>query len=275
LYQGELSGEIIQVGKNVKTLKRGDRVMAMMGWGGLQEKVVLSPSKCVLIPPNMSFATAAAFPMNYGTSMHALRDRGEVKPGDWVLVLGAAGGVGLTAIEISKVLGAKVIAACSTPEKAAICKSFGADEVILYSKENLKERVAEITGGNGVDVCYDAVGGSMAEPALRSMAWRGRYLVVGFVGGIPKIPLNLTLLKGCQIVGVFWGNFTAKEPEKYEDDMKTLSKWIMEGKLHPERTVTKTWSFENAGQAIKALENRTILGKAVVVVGGEEKLSKL
>ena len=258
---------VAEVGSGVANLQPGDRVVGMTGWGGLQERVVLPANKAMRIPAGLDFAAAAALTMTYGTSIHALMDRGELKKGETVLVLGAAGGVGLAAVEISKAMGARVIAACSTKEKAETCRRFGADEVILYSSENLKQRVSELTGGDGVDVVYDAVGGEHAEPALRSMAWRGRYLVIGFVGGIPKIPLNLTLLKGCDVRGVFWGSFTSREPERFARDLDQLARWIREDKIHPGKCITETHPLEGAAEAIGRLENRQVAGKSVVVMG--------
>ena len=263
---GEVAGVVSAVGAGVKGVAAGDRVVAMLGWGGLQEKVVVGAAKALKIPAGLDFVSAAALTMTYGTTIHALADRGELKKGETLLVLGAAGGVGVAAIEIGKAMGARVIAACSTPEKAALCREFGADEVVIYSKENLKQRVSELTNGEGADVVYDAVGGEHAEPALRSTAWRGRYLVIGFVGGIPKIPLNLTLLKGCDVRGVFWGAFTSREPEKFARDLDQLATWIRQDKIHPGKAVTETWPLEKAAEAVGRLESRQVRGKAVVVL---------
>ena len=260
---GELAGTIISVGSKVKSLKPGDRIATMSGFGAFQEKIVINESGCIPIPDFISTEVAAGLFFTYGTSIHALKDRGELKPGETVLILGASGGVGVAAIEISKALGATVIAAASTSEKLAVCKKFGADHLINYSEENLKARVAELTGGKGVDVVYDAVGGQHAEPALRSMAWRGRYLVIGFVGGIPKIPLNLTLLKGCSIVGVFWGMFTGRESESFQADLQQLMRWIGEKKLKPE--VTGRFPLKDAPKAIGMMAERKVVGKYVVV----------
>ena len=264
---GEIAGDVVKVGKAVKEFKVGDRVMALTGWGGMQERIVLRPEKLLRLPKELSYEAGAGYVFNYGTTIHALRDRGQLKAGETVLVLGAAGGLGVTAIEVAKAMGAKVIAACSTEDKAQVCRSFGADDVILYTKEKIKDRVAEITGGNGVDVVYDAVGGEYAEPALRSMAWRGRYLVLGFVAGIPKIPLNLTLLKGCSVNGVFWGSFTNREPEAFAADVEQLHAWVRQGKIHPDKTITETWPMDKAAEAIGRLEQRKVKGKAVVVMG--------
>lgn len=267
---GEVAGTIVQVGPGVKKWKQGDRVAALTGWGGFQEYIVVAQEKCISVG-SMPSEVAAGFIMTYGTGIHALRDRGELKAGDWCLILGASGGVGVAAIELSKAMGAKVIACASSDDKLQLCKKFGADYVINYSTENLKARVAEITQNHGADVCYDAVGGVHAEPALRSMAWRGRYLVVGFVGGIPKIPLNLTLLKGCSIVGVFWGSFAGREPEAFDDDVKTLMKWYAEGKLKP--STTQSFALQDTPLAISQLAERKVLGKIVVVM--DKKPSKM
>ena len=267
---GEFAGRVIARGDKAKKLNIGDRIVALPGWGAFQEKAVISEDKCIKIPTSMPSLVAAGFLFTYGTSIHALKDRGQLKVGQTCLILGAAGGVGIAAIEISKALGATVIAAASTKEKLEVCKKFGADYVINYTEENLKNRVMEITKSVGVDVVYDAVGGSHAEPAIRSMAWRGRYLVIGFVGGIPKIPLNLTLLKGCSIVGVFWGSFTNREPQAFEDDVKTLVKWYEEKRIKP--APTQVFSLQEAPKAIGLLEDRKIMGKAVVVCDSKAKL---
>jgi NADPH2:quinone reductase len=207
----ELAGVVSAVGEGVTNTRVGDRVIASTGWGAFAEKVKAQAKKVIPIPDGVGFDTAAAFILTYGTSYHALVDRGTLKAGETLLVLGAAGGVGLAAIEIGKALGARVIAAASTPEKLAVCREHGADELINYTTEDLRERLKALTGGKGPDVVYDPVGGSFAEPAFRSIAWRGRYLVIGFANGeIPRLPLNLALLKGASIVGVFWGDFPAR-----------------------------------------------------------------
>jgi len=260
---GEAAGTVTKVGPGVTHLKVGDRVAIMPGHGAFQEYLIANEEQCIKVPDFMPTDIAAGLFFTYGTSLHALKDRGEVKPGDTVLILGASGGVGVAAIEISKALGAKVIAAASTPEKLEVCKKFGADMFINYSTENLKTKVAELTGGRGVDVVYDAVGGPHAEPALRSMAWRGRYLVIGFVAGIPKIPLNLALLKGCSIVGVFWGMFTAREREAFQADIQLLMKWYGEKKLKP--IVTARYPLKDAPLAIGEMANRKVVGKVIVV----------
>jgi NADPH2:quinone reductase len=211
----------------------------------------------------MDFATAAAFGLTYATSEHALVDRGALKAGETLLVLGAAGGVGLAAIEIGKILGARVIACASTDEKLAVCRAHGADETINYATEDLRERIKALTGGTGCDVVYDPVGGPYTEPALRSIAWRGRLLVVGFAAGeIPKIPLNLTLLKGCSIVGVFWGDWARREPAHFAEAMARLDAWYAEGKLKPH--ISATFPLERAADALTLMASRKVTGKVVL-----------
>jgi NADPH2:quinone reductase len=212
----------------------------------------------------MDFSTAAAFGLTYATSEHALVDRGALKAGETLLVLGAAGGVGLAAIEIGKILGARVIACASTADKLDVCRQHGADETINYATEDLRERIKALTAGNGPDVVYDPVGGPYTEPALRSIAWRGRLLVVGFAAGeIPKIPLNLTLLKGCSIVGVFWGEFTRREPQRFAESMQQLGRWYAQGRLKPH--VSETFPLERAADALTLMAERRVTGKIVLL----------
>jgi len=214
----------------------------------------------------MDFVSAAAFGLTYATSEHALCDRGALKAGETLLVLGAAGGVGIAAIEIGKALGARVIACASTDDKLAICREHGADDGINYATEDLRERIKSLTGGKGPDVVYDPVGGPYTEPALRSIAWRGRLLVVGFAAGeIPKIPLNLTLLKGCSIVGVFWGEFTRREPQRFAQAMEKLARWFAEGKLKPH--ISGTFPLERAADALTLMAERKVKGKVVLTAG--------
>src|SRR6476659_2756734 len=230
----EMAGVVKSVGPGVTTAKPGDSVMAFTTYGAFAEEVKTEARRLLPLPRKMDFATAAAFGLTYATSDHALRDRGALRPGETLLVLGAAGGVGLAAIEIGKLIGARVIACASTDEKLAVCRAHGADETINYSSEHLRERISELTGGTGPDVIYDPVGGVYTEPALRSIAWRGRLLVVGFAAGdIPRVPLNLVLLKGCSIVGVFWGNFTRREPAGFLNQMRQLGEWYAEGRINP------------------------------------------
>lgn len=262
----ELAGVIKSVGEGVTRFKPGDKVIAFTGAGAFAEEAKTEEERLIPMPEGMDFKTAASFILTYGTSDHALRDRGELKAGETLLVLGAAGGVGISAIEIGKALGAKVIACASSAEKLAVCRQHGADELINYSTEDLRERIKAITGGRGVDVVYDPVGGSYTELALRSTTWRGRLLVVGFAAGdIPKIPLNLTLLKGCSIVGVFWGDFTKREPRAFVDSVQQLGRWFREGRLKPH--ITATFPLEKAADALKMMAARQVKGKVVLIVG--------
>jgi NADPH2:quinone reductase len=261
----ELAGVVKAVGDGVTSVKPGDRVMAITGYGAFAEEVKTEARRLLAIPPGMDFATAAAFGLTYGTSDHALVDRGALRAGETLLVLGAAGGVGLAAIEIGKILGARVIACASTDEKLAVCRQHGADETINYATEELRERIKALTGGNGPDVVYDPVGGVYTEQALRSIAWRGRLLVVGFAAGdIPKIPLNLTLLKGCSIVGVFWGDWARREPQHFADAMQRLTRWHAEGKLKPH--ISATFPLERAADALTLMAARKVTGKVVLTV---------
>lgn len=262
----EMAGVVKEVGPGVQKVSPGDKVIAFTTYGAFSEEVKLEASRIVPIPAGMDFKSAAAFLLTYGTSDHALRDRGQLKAGETLLVLGAAGGVGVAAIEIGKALGARVIACASTAEKLAVCREHGADELINYNSEDMRERIKAITGGNGVDVIYDAVGGAYAEPALRSSAWRGRFLVVGFAAGeIPKIPLNLTLLKGCAIIGVFWGDFARREPQAFSASIAQLGRWYAEGKLKPH--VSATFPLEKAADALKLMAARQVKGKVVITIG--------
>jgi len=260
----EVAGIIKAVGENVTHVKPGDAVFAFTVYGGFAEEVKTDAKRLLPIPAGMTFATAAAFGLTYATSDHALRDRGELEAGETLLVLGAAGGVGLAAVEIGKALGARVIACASSDDKLAVCREHGADETINYATEDLRERIKAITGGKGADVIYDPVGGSYTEPALRSIAWRGRLLVVGFAAGdIPKIPLNLTLLKGCAIVGVFWGEFTRREPERFAEEMRQLGHWYAEGRIRPH--ISATYPLDRAADALNDMAQRRVVGKVVLV----------
>jgi len=261
---GEVSGVVQQVGAKVANLKVGDRVLGTPGIGGFAEELAIDARNVVPIPDAMPFDAAAAFLFTYGTSHYALKDRAALQPGETLLVLGAAGGVGLAAVEIGKVMGARVIAAASSAEKLAVCREHGADEGIDYSREDLKERVKALTGGQGADVIYDPVGGDFSEAAFRSIAWQGRFLVIGFAAGpIAKIPLNLVLLKGAQIVGVFWGSFTAREPERHQANIRELMQWYSAGKLKPR--ISATYPFERVAEALGDLAARRVKGKVVVV----------
>src|SRR5471030_1472720 len=262
----EVSGIVKAVGDGVTNVKTGDRVMAITGYGAFAEEVKTEARRLLTIPAGMDFATAAAFGLTYATSDHALVDRGALRAGETLLVLGAAGGVGIAAIEIGKALGARVIACASTDDKLVVCRAHGADDTINYATEDLRERIKALTNGNGADVVYDPVGGSYTELALRSIAWRGRLLVVGFAAGeIPKIPLNLTLLKGCSIVGVFWGDFTRREPERFAEAMARLDRWYAEGKLKPH--ISGTFPLERASEALMLMAARKVTGKVVLTVG--------
>jgi NADPH:quinone reductase len=261
----EVAGIVKAVAGDVTTVKPGDRVMAFTTFGAFAEEVKTDTRHLLPLPAGMDFTTAAAFGLTYATSDHALRDRGQLAAGETLLVLGAAGGVGLAAIEIGKALGARVIACASTDDKLAVCRAHGADDTINYASEDLRERVKALTGARGADVVYDPVGGQYTEPALRSIAWRGRLLVVGFAAGdIPKIPLNLTLLKGCSIVGVYWGEFTRREPQRFADSMQQLGGWYAEGKLKPH--VSDTFPLERAADALTLMANRRVKGKVVLTV---------
>jgi NADPH2:quinone reductase len=264
---GEVAGVVTALGEGVRGVAVGDRVIGSSGWGGFAEEIALEASRVIPIPDAMDFVTASAFLLTYGTSHHALKDRAQLRPGETVLVLGAAGGVGLAAVEIAKVMGARVLAAASTPEKLAVCREHGADELIDYVQEDLKDRVKQLTGGAGVDVVYDPVGGAYSEAALRATAWNGRLLVVGFAAGdIPRIPLNLVLLKGCQIVGVFWGAFTAREPARHRANVEELMAWYQAGKIRPH--VSATYPLERAAAALNDMAERRVTGKVVLVPAG-------
>ena len=259
----ELSGVVKEVGEGVKGFKPGDRVISIAPYGAFAEEVKVDAGRLVPIPEGMDFNSAAAFLFTYGTSDHALRDRAQLKAGETLLVLGAAGGVGLAAIEIGKALGARVIACASSADKLQVCRQHGADDLINYATEDLREKIKELTGGKGVDVVYDPVGGPYTEPALRSTGWRGRLLVVGFAAGdIPKIPLNLPLLKGSSVVGVFWGDFARREPKAFAASIVQLGAWFREGKLKPH--VSRTFALEQAVEALQLMAARKVTGKVVL-----------
>ena len=263
---GEVSGIVKELGEGVNTVKVGDRVIAFTGWGGFAEEVVTEAAKLIPIPGDIDFATAASFTLVFGAAHHALKDRAHIKPGETLLVLGAAGGVGLASVELGKLMGARVIAAASSDEKLEVCKQHGADDVINYTNEDLRERIKTLTGGNGVDVIVDPLGGNYSEPALRSIAWNGRFLVIGFAAGdIPRIPLNLTLLKGCSIVGVFWGSFTEHEPRHNQENLQELLTWLAQGKLKPH--ISATYPLERAADALNDVLNRKVKGKVVLLTG--------
>lgn len=262
---GEVSGVISAVGEGVEGLEAGMRVLAFVGHGGYAEEVVTHAANVVALPAQMDFVTAAAFPITYATSYHALKDRGELRSGETLLVLGAAGGVGLAAVEIGKILGARVIAAASSEAKLALAREHGADALINYGASDLRERIRAETAGKGVDVVYDPVGGAYAEPALRSLAPGGRYLVIGFASGeIPKIALNLLLLKVVSLVGVFWGAFAKAQPQRNAANMAELLAWYTQGRLRPH--VSATFPLTRYREALDAVIQRKALGKVVLVM---------
>ncbi|WP_412460983.1 NADPH:quinone oxidoreductase family protein [Pseudomonas sp. SC11] len=261
---GEAAGVVAAVGEKAGTFKVGQRAMALTGWGAFAEQVAVPHYNALPIPDDMDFTTAAAFSMTYGTSMHALSQRGQLKAGETLLVLGASGGVGLAAVEIGKALGARVIAAASSAEKLAVAQAAGADELIDYSQASLKDEVKRLTGGQGADVIYDPVGGELFDQAVRSLAWNGRLLVVGFASGsIPQLAANLVLLKGAAVLGVFWGAFAQRQPQDNADNFRRLFVWYSEGKLKPR--VSQTYPLAQAGHAIDCLAQRQAVGKLVVI----------
>jgi NADPH2:quinone reductase len=263
---GEVAGTVSQLGEGVSGIRVGDRVLGSTGWGGLAEKVVLDASSTIPVPDGIDLTPACGLLYAYGTAYHALADRAGLRSGETLLVLGAAGGVGLAAVELGAVMGATVIAAASSKEKLELCQDYGAAMTIDYATEDLRTRVRELTGGAGADIVYDPVGGPYSEAALRSTAWEGRFLVIGFAAGdIPKIPLNLPLLKGCSVVGVFWGAFAGREPERNRHNVGELLRLWKEGKLRPH--VSSTYRLEQAAEAIRELADRKAKGKVVVTVG--------
>ena len=267
---GEIAGEVEALGEGVAGWAVGDRLIAVPGWGGLVEKIAIDAKSAFRLPDHRSFTDGAALLLTYATSIHALYDRGDLKAGETLLVLGAAGGVGLAAVELGKALGARVIAAVSSEEKAQAARDAGADQAIVYPRgpfdkdgsKALAQMFKDAVGPNGADVIYDPVGGDYAEPALRSIAWLGRYLVVGFPAGIPKLPLNLTLLKSCDVRGVFWGAYAARDSKANAAHVATLFKLWDEGNISP--LVSAAYPLERGGEAIAALAARSVIGKVVV-----------
>ncbi len=260
---GEVAGVVTAVGDGVDGWSVGDRVVGGLGTtGGYAEKLAIPAKGARRLPDSVDFEIATGLNYAYGTTLYALKHRAHLQPGETMLVLGAGGALGVSAVEVGKLLGARVIAAASTEEKLDLCRERGADDTINYSTENLKERAKELTGGQGVDVVYDAVGGDKAEQALRAIAWEGRFLVIGFTGGIPSIPLNLTLLKGCQIVGVFYGAMTTRQPELNAEISDELIELVASGELRPH--VSASYPLERAGEALRALMDRTAVGKVVI-----------
>ena len=265
----ELAGVVKEVGAGVTSVAPGDRVMAALGVGAFAEEVAIDAAKLHRIPDPMSFEEASALLFTYGTCEHALVDRGSLQPGETLLVLGASGGIGTAAIDVGVALGARVIACASSEEKLAICREHGAAETIDYAHEDLRDRIKMLTDGQGVDVVCDAVGGPYSEPALRSTAWRGRFLVVGFAAGeIPKIPLNLVLLKGCAIVGVFWGDFMRREPALFIESVRNVCQWYVEGKVKPH--ISEVLPLDRAAEALQKMTSRQVTGKIVLRVGSAE-----
>jgi NADPH2:quinone reductase len=260
---GEVAGTVRGVGAGVTGFAVGDRVAATMLHGAFAEQVSVPEASAAKLPDSVSFEIGASLLLTYATTMHALVDRARLQPGESLLVLGAAGGVGTAAVEIGKCLGARVIAAASSPEKLAHCVDHGADAAIDYTREDLKER-AKVLSGGGVNVIYDPVGGDLSEAALRAIAWEGRHLVIGFASGvIPKIPANLLLLKGCQAVGVFWGSFAMREPQRNRAHAERVLGWLAEGKVRPH--IDAIYPFEQAGEALARIERRDVKGKLVLI----------
>ena len=264
----ELSGVVSEIGNDVRNVQVGQRVVATPGVGGFAEHVVVDESKVIALPNSMTMEQGASLTLTYGTSLNALQNCAELKNGETLLILGASGGVGAAAIEIGKIMGAKVIAAASSQDKLNFCKNLGADECINYDSDDLKKRVAEITNGKGVDVVYDAVGGSYSETALRSLGWRGRYLVVGFAAGsIPKIPLNLVLLSERKISGVFWGEWVRRNPQDHLKNMQLLESWFTQGLIRP--LVTISYPLDQAKEAINHLASRKAMGKVIIEINAK------
>jgi len=268
----EIAGVVKALGEGVTRFKPGDRVIASTGNGGMQEQVLADPGRCIPMPDGMDFETGSGLILTYGTSHYALKDRARLKEGETLVVLGAAGGVGLAAVELGKVMGARVVAGASSQEKVDVAKAHGADDGFVYpsgklsrdQQKEFSEQIKQATGGKGADVLYDPVGGDYAEPAVRAMAWEGRYLVIGFTAGIPSVPLNLTLLKSCDIQGVFWGAFTARNPKRNQEHLAEIMRWTVEGKLKPH--ISARFPLARAGEAIRMLQDRKALGKVVVTM---------
>lgn len=262
----EVAGEVLSVGDKIKHVRPGDRVAAMLPVGGYAEQAVAPGEAVMSLPRGMDFVEAAAFPLVYGTVMHALKQRGALKAGETLLVLGAAGGVGLAAVQLGKLMGAHVIAAASTDDKLALCREHGADETVNYSQQSLKDTVKKLTKGQGADVIFDPVGGALGLECLSCINWNGRYLVIGFAaGGIPEIAANRLLLKGAAAVGVFWGAFVAREPKLNFENFEQMLAWHAEGKLKPH--VSKTYPLAEAAQALNDMLARKVTGKVVLVPG--------
>lgn len=262
---GEIAGVVESLGPGVTSVAVGDRVAAAVGYGGAREKVVVGADALIPIPASVSDEVASAVSVTFGTAIHGLKDRGRVKSGETVAILGASGGAGQAAIEIAKAMGARVIAAASSNDKLEICRALGADEVVNYDVVDLKEALKTLTGGRGVDVVYDCVGGPYAEPAVRALAWQGRFLVVGFAAGdIPKLPLNLLMLKGADAIGVFWGEAVKRDPAGHRANMIDVLRWVSEGKLAPR--IQATYPLAEIREAIGVIDRREATGKIVVTL---------
>ncbi|MBA1148169.1 NADPH:quinone oxidoreductase family protein [Ectothiorhodospiraceae bacterium WFHF3C12] len=260
---GELAGTVHALGPGVEGFTVGDRVIGIPGWGAFAELAPVPAAKLVRLPDSVPMDTGAGLVITYGTTHYALRERAALQTGETLLVLGAAGGAGLSAVELGRAMGARVIAAASSDEKLALCREHGAQDTVNYSHEDLREAIRALTDGRGVDVVYDPVGGDYAEPALRSMAWRGRYLVIGFTAGeIPRLPVNLTLLKGCAIVGVFYAAFQDREPERFVALMDELMGWLVEGRVRP--VITERYPLEQTARALREIAERRARGKIVI-----------
>ena len=263
---GEIAGVIESLGSDVEGFAVGDRVQAYVGVGGAREKVLVPVEQLVKIPDGVSDEIASGVSITYGTAIHGLKDRGQLKEGETVAVLGASGGAGLAAVEVAKLLGGRVIAAASSPEKLEVCRQHGAEESIDYSQDDLKARLRELTGGRGVDVVYDCVGDRFSEPAVRALAWQGRFLVIGFAAGeIPKLPLNLLLLKGADVRGVFWGEAVKRDPAGHRANMRQVLAWVAEERLSPR--LHGVYRLEDAAEAIRILDRREAVGKVILRVG--------
>lgn len=260
---GEIAGEVVETGADVDGFKAGDRVAAYIGWGGARELISIPAGQAVKIPAQVSDDIAAGLAITFGTAIHGLKDRGDLQPGETVAVLGASGGAGLAAVEIAKLMGGRVIAAASSAEKLQICADHGADEGINYAEVDLKTALRQLTDGKGADVIYDCVGGDYAEPAIRALAWQGRFLVVGFASGtIPKIPINLLLLRGGDARGVFWGEAVKRDPKAHRANMEAVMKWVAEGRL--KSRIHGVYPLEDTAEAIRVLDRREAKGKVII-----------
>jgi len=261
----ECVGTVVETGPGVERVRVGDRVIALPAWGAFAEELTVDVGRVMPVPSAIDDHIAAGLTLTYGTSQHALLQRAALQPGETLLVLGAAGGVGLSAVELGARLGARVIAAASTPEKLAVCREHGATETVCYGTAPLKDAVKELTGGKGVDVIYDPVGGDLFDAAVRCIAWKGRLLVVGFASGrIPQLPANLALIKGCSIVGVFWGAFVEREPDVFAANMRQLYEWVTSGQLRPH--VSEAFALAHAKDALRRIERREVVGKIVLTM---------